>query len=217
MGPVKLVAVLVSLLFRAGCAAGPIFPGPEFPPNTVTESAWPTVAACLAATHEGSLRSGDESRACVRVDLVNASSPSLVLQALQVELDGTLLFARQEPSGGRGDLDFTRAFTLSLGHAAAGPHELRLAAWLEVNPREAPWFSRGTRIGVCSRHRFTVAAGGAISLTAFLSDEGDKHTSIPERLGVTYAEDRDAKHPGQREPQDVSGDGGSQCPRAAQP
>lgn len=70
---------------------------------------------------------------------------------------------------------------------------------------------------VCSRHRFTVAAGGAIGVTAFLSDEGDSDSPILERLGITYAADRDAKHPGEREPEEMGSAGGSQCPRAARP
>lgn len=217
MGPVKLSAPLVSILVLTGCAAGPIFPAAGFPPAEVSEPARPSVAAYLGATPEGSTRSGDESRSCLRVDLANTLSPGLVLQSLQVELDGALQYVREAPSGGRRDLAFTRAFTVFLGQAAPGPHELLLSAWLEINPRDALGSTRGAGFGRCSRYRFTVAAGGAIRVTASLSNEEDGYPPIPERLTVSYAEDRDAQHPGQREPQDAGEVEGRSCPRAARP
>jgi hypothetical protein len=163
-GRVKLFLRLVSLLFLAGCGAGSRSSAPGFRPTTVTEPAWPSVAACLAATHAAWPGSPDANRSCVRIDVENALSPAFVVQAVEVEVDGARLYAREEPPHQRGELDLVSTFTVGLGQMAPGPHEVRLGASLVPNEIVEPSL-HGRRWRLCAKHSFTVAPGAGLNVT----------------------------------------------------
>jgi hypothetical protein len=192
---VKPAAIFTLALLLAGCSSG--IPG--FPPETVGMPAWPTLAACV-----GTLP-GPDNAACMRVDVENTLSPMFALWALDIEVDGRLLFAMQD----RGKLADTRAFTVFLGQAPAGEHTLRLAAWLVPGPA-IPTSLQSYRWQMCVEHRFTVAPGGGFDLRAILNE---KHDDPPEEsLRVRFLEN------GSKPP----GDGSSRkilypdaCPRSA--
>lgn len=197
MGPVKLVAPLVSLLFLAGCAAGPIPSASGFPPPTVTEPAWPSVAACLAATHAAWPGSAEANRSCVRIDVENALSPTFVLQAVEVEVDGTRLYARQESPHERGELDLVSTFTVGLGQMAPGTHEVRMAASLVPNALVEPSLT-GYRWRLCAKHIFTVAVGAGSSLTAELYENRGEQRPPEQWLATRYLENGvEAPQPGE--------------------
>jgi hypothetical protein len=183
---VKLAAILALPLLLAGCAEGPRAWAPALRP-TVTEPAWPSVAACLAATHAAFPGSREAYASCVRIDLENALSPVFVLQAVVIEVDGARLYAREEPRHERGELDLVSTFTAGLGQMAPGTHEVRLAAWLLPNALVEPSLS-GYRWRVCAKHLFTVAPGAGLSLSAQLFENRAEPRPPEQWIAARYLE-----------------------------
>lgn len=187
----KPAATLAVALLLASCSPGQ----PVFPPGTVTEPAWPTLAACLEATRGTLAGPGSANGTCARIDFENMLSPMFVLRELIIEIDGTLLFALQEPtSGRRGQLSDARAFTAFLGQAAVGEHEVRLAAWLLPNPTIQPSLL-GYRWRVCSKHYFTLTHGGGFDLRAILYERRGGQRPPHEWPSARYVENSDTRVP----------------------
>lgn len=182
----KLAAPLALTLLLAGCAEGPRAREPALH-SKVTEPAWPSVAACLAATHAAFPGSREAYASCVRIDLENALSPIFVLQAVVIEVDGVRLYARDEPRHERGELDLVSTFTAGLGQMAAGTHEVRLAAWLLPNTLVEPSLT-GYRWRVCAKHLFTVAPGAGLSLSAQLFENRGEQRPPEQWLSARYLE-----------------------------
>ena len=206
---VKLAAPLALALFVAGCAAGPRAGERTLLASAVTEPAWPSVAACLAATRAASPGSGGGNYGCVRIDVENALSPSFVLQALVIEVDGARVYAREEPAHERGELDLVSTFTVGLGQMAPGPHEVRMGASLVPNAIVAPALG-GYRWLRCARHVFTVALGGGLNVTAGLYEDRGEGRPPQEWPAAHYLENG-VEVPAPWEP--VGGPHDSGCPR----
>ena len=165
MALMKLFFSLVALVVLAGCGTHPAYPGSASSNQTVTEPAFPSVAACLAAMHVAPPGSLEANRSCVRIDVENALSPAFVVQAVEVEVDGARLYAREEPLHQRGELDLVSTFTVGLGQMAPGVHEIRLGASLVPNEIVEPSL-HGWRWHLCAKHVFTVAPGAGLSVSA---------------------------------------------------
>jgi hypothetical protein len=161
----KLFFPLVSLVVLAGCGARPAYPGSGSSKQTVTEPVFPSVAACLAATRAAPPGSLQSTGSCVRIDVENALSAAFVVQAVEVEVDGVRLYAREEPLHQRGELDLISSFTVGLGQMAPGIHEIRLGASLVPNEIVEPALS-GWRWHVCALHVVTVAPGAGLHVSA---------------------------------------------------
>lgn len=153
----------------------------------MTEPDWPSLAACLAALGAAPPGAGVANRGCVRIDVENALSPTFVVRALVVQVDGTRVYARVESPGYRGELDLVSKFTVSLGQMAPGPHELRVGAWLVANTNVDPSL-RSYRWQICSKHDFTVAAGGGVSVTAELYEKRGEQSPPEEWPATRYLE-----------------------------
>jgi hypothetical protein len=184
---VKLAATLASTLLLAGCAAGPRAGEPALSPTVVTEPSWPSVAACLAATRAAPPGSIEAGSSCVRIDLENALSPVFVLQAVEIEVDGRRLYAREEDRHERGKLDLVSTFTAGLGQMAPGTHEVRMAASLLPNALVDPSLT-GYRWRVCAKHLVTVAPGGGLSLTAQLYENRGEQRPREQWIATRYLE-----------------------------
>jgi hypothetical protein len=210
---VKPAVALAFTLLLAGCAAPSRAGAPALQP-TVTEPAWPSVAACLAATRAAPPGSPGAYASCVRIDLENALSPVFVLQAVAIDVDGVRLYARSEPPHVRGELDLVSAFTAGLGQMAPGTHEVRLGAWLLPNTLVEPSLA-GYRWRVCSRHVITVAPGAGMSLTAQLFEKRGEQRPPEEWLSARYLENG-AESPQPLEPVSVV-PGDQSCPRMDTP
>jgi hypothetical protein len=182
----KTVTAAAFALLLTGCAAGSGTLVSTFPPAMVTEPAFPTLAACRSAMRAD----GDPDRGCLRIDFVNNASSVIILQGLEVLLDDKLIYARLEPSGGRGDLDFHGQFTLSLAEAAAGEHSIRVGAILLVNGSVDPSL-HGTWFEMRSVHSVTVPPTGALGVTIFLAEGWDKREPLEKRLTIWYRIDTD--------------------------
>lgn len=186
-GRVKLAANLAIALLLAGCGAGPRAGAPPALPPTVTEPVWPSVAACLAATRAAPPGSEGANRGCVRIDLANALSPIFVLQSVVVEVDGIVLYAREESAHERGELDLVSKFTAGLGQMAPGPHEVRLAASLVPNTLVEPSLA-GYHWQLCAKHGFIAPPGGGLSLTAELYENRGEQRPREQWPVVRYLE-----------------------------
>jgi hypothetical protein len=210
---VKPSSALAFTLLLAGCAEGPRAREPALH-SKVTEPAWPSVAACLAATRASVPGSPGAYASCVRIDLENALSPMFVLQAVVIEVDGVRLYARDEPRHERGELDLVSTFTAGLGQMAPGTHEVRLAAWLLPNALVEPSLT-GYRWRVCAKHFFTVAPGAGLSLSAQLFENRGEQRPPEQWLSTRYLENG-VEPPMHLEPVSmVPGDRG--CPRVDTP
>jgi hypothetical protein len=184
---VKLAPNLALALLLTGCAAGPRAGAPPLLRPTVTEPVWPSVAACLAATRAALPGSEAANRGCVRIDVENAMSPIFVLQSLVIDVDGLRLYAREESTHERGELDLVSRFTVGLGQMAPGPHEVRLSASLVPNSLREPSLA-GYRWQLCAKHVFTAAPGGGLNLTAQLHEIRGEQRPPEQWLAIRYLE-----------------------------
>lgn len=208
----KLASKLSLLLLLTGCSSGPVVVAPTLPRAKVTEPAWPTLAACLDAIRRTPPGRVDTSRACARIDFENKLSPIFVLHALEVEIDGALLFVRHEPVGERGELADRRRFTVLLDQATPGKHDLRLTAWLLPDATVQPSLL-GYRWEICSVHQFTLAPGNRFFLEMIVYEQRDGKTPVEESPMVRYLENGEKTAPGNGP--DLVGAYHNGCPRPA--
>lgn len=187
----KTVSTGAFALLLTSCAACSGTLESTFPKAMVTEPAFPTLAACRDAVGGD----GDPDRGCLRIDFARTASHIVVLQGLEVRLDDKLVYARLEPAGGRGDLDFHTQVTLSLAEAAAGEHSIQVGAILRVDGSVDPSL-QGTKFEMRSVHGFTVPPAGALALSILLGEDWDKRKPLEKRLSIWYHEDGDGSRSG---------------------
>lgn len=175
----KLAAKLVSLLLLTGCStATATAPAARFPEKDAV-MAWPSLAACMDSLRKDPPGPGDPRRACVRIDFQNKLSRDFILYGLEVKVDDTLLYARHEDSGVRGDFSEWPAFTVVLDRASPGPHNLLMTALLVADLAVQPAYV-GYRWKVCHTHDFTLTSGGLLQLDEILYNLKDSKTPLEE-------------------------------------
>lgn len=191
----KLTAKLCSLLLLTGCStATATAPAARFPEKDAV-MAWPSLAACMDSLRRDPPGPGDPRRACVRIDFQNKLSRDFILYGLEVRVDDTLLYARHEDSGVRGEFSEWPAFTVVLDRASPGPHNLLMTALLMADLAVQPSLV-SYRWRVCHAHAFTLTPEGMLQLDEVLYNLQDGKTSLEDGPRARTLENGSPRPPG---------------------
>lgn len=122
----------------------------------------------------------------MRLDVENTLSRAFIFRALRVEIDGAIVFRRQERRNVRGQLDAERAFTVYLDQVPSGPHVLQLVAQLDSDAEVVPEYP-GYLFELRSSHSLQMPAGSGARVRIVLHEKAGR--SIEEALAARYDEE----------------------------